>query len=694
MAVPGIGTGLAARVRRIAAPLLATWLSASLAHAQVENATADALVIHVAAPDRAVGFGDGSRAKPFARLADALERVRKVRAAERAEQRPPQRIEVQLAPASYELPGTLALDGSLSGGGPQSPTVLRGVPPGTELHGARTVPRHRRTPLPTRDPRRARVRHERVAERVLVVDLRSLDLTVDAFVPRGMGLETRPAPIEPILGGRLLRAASWPDEGFASTGRVRSIGTTSAAESPGATFEFRSPRIEDWALEPNACIFAYPVHDWADTTLPIAHIDPIESTIRLAFGHAYGMKEGARFRIVYALCELDLPGEYWLDAERHELLYLPFDDQERGVELRLTAVADALVYVEGAQHLAIEGVEIGSTRGVGVRIAGGAHVALRDCTIRATGSHGAVVRGEQHLVERCRFLACGGSGVTLEGGDRRTLRAASHLVADCEFVDFSRLERTYRPGVAIAGVGHSVVHNRFHDAPHAAILFAGNEHRIEANEIFRVLTETADCGAIYGGRDWAMHGTVIRHNYIHDLPGTRVGGQNAIYLDDMASGVVVDGNVIERCTLGMLLGGGRDLLVRGNVFTDCGEALRFDARGVGWMAPQIADPSASTLHARLREIDASSEPWRSRYPRVRDTLELAFGRPHGSRIEGNALLRTPFGWVEDRESVRVENNRSVNGLESGPDRSLVDTRSIPGFAAIPFGRVGPRPRPR
>ena len=44
--------------------------------------------------------------------------------------------------------------------------------------------------------------------------------------------------------------------------------------------------------------------------------------------------------------------------------------------------------------------------------------------------------------------------------------------------------------IRIAGVGQLVANNRLHDAPHSAIIFYGNDHRIERNEIFDVLRET------------------------------------------------------------------------------------------------------------------------------------------------------------------------------------------------------------
>ena len=47
--------------------------------------------------------------------------------------------------------------------------------------------------------------------------------------------------------------------------------------------------------------------------------------------------------------------------------------------------------------------------------------------------------------------------------------------------------------------------------------FCCNEHKILYNEIYDVLTQAADSGAIYGGRSYSMWGNTIKYNYIHNI---------------------------------------------------------------------------------------------------------------------------------------------------------------------------------
>jgi hypothetical protein len=123
----------------------------------------------------------------------------------------------------------------------------------------------------------------------------------------------------------------------------------------------------------------------------------------------------------------------------------------------------------------------------------------------------------------------------------------------------------------------------------------------------------------------------------------------------------------------------------------------YDARGVGWMAPHIADPATSTLHRRLAEMPLDREPWRSRYPSLQSYLTDRFGRPVGGVVEGNALLATPLGTIEDRECVRETGTVELptvpaEDLAAVGDRLIEQARagrvSIGGTI---LGPVGPRP---
>jgi len=137
--------------------------------------------------------------------------------------------------------------------------------------------------------------------------------------------------------------------------------------------------------------------------------------------------------------------------------------------------------------------------------------------------------------------------------------------------DFAQWVRANNPGVIVTGVGNTVKNNVIFNAPHAAIMIEGNDHVVEYNEIYNVAKETCDVGAIYIntshdgqhtdkrsslGYGYSYRGTSISYNYIHDIiPDSNVAWPNqliGIYVDDIASGTTIFGNIINNVPIGIM----------------------------------------------------------------------------------------------------------------------------------------------
>jgi hypothetical protein len=169
--------------------------------------------------------------------------------------------------------------------------------------------------------------------------------------------------------------------------------------------------------------------------------------------------------------------------------------------------------------------------------------------------------------------------------------------------------------VYIRGVGNTVAHNHLHNAPHQAIYFEGNNHLIEYNDIHDVGRVSSDAGAIYTGRSWSWLGTEIRYNYIHHLTTWfSEGALHGVYIDDCSPGVYIHGNVFNDVAyLGILAGGGYDVLMENNIFIQMISSLAGDNRctGTGWTTqwPRglcVAEPCGDAP-------DYRSPPW-SNFP--------------------------------------------------------------------------------
>jgi phage gp45-like len=653
-----------------------------------------AIVVHVR-PDgapRAPGTAD----RPVDSLAAARDLVRTKRRAggDRG-------ATIVIHDGVYELDASLVLTAA-DGGGAGEPVVYRAAPGATPVISGGVTIDFADCQRVTEASDRNRL-HASMRTRVRWIDLRKAGVTGDVGLQaRGMMHPVRPGPPTPVQDGRALSLACWPNDGYATIADVIEAGSAPRKnEKPDRipVFRYEGDRPKRWADEPNGWMYGYWFFDWADESLPIGAINANERTIALAKPHWYSVKKGMNYRAENILAELDAPGEYYLDPRRMRLYYAPVAGAERkGVTV--SRLDTPIIDVRDASHIVFRGLTIAHGRGDAVRITGGREVRVEDCELTLLGNRGVDIDGgEQHAVAGCHIHETGEGGISVGGGDRNTLTPAGHEVVDCRIHDYNRRVKTYRPGVSIDGVGQRIAHNEIFDAPHSAIIYSGNDHLIELNDIHHVLSETGDGGAIYTGRDWTYRGTVIRHNLFRDIRG--IGKwENVVYIDDLAGGVLIEGNVFVRCHWAMLLGGGRDMTVRGNIFVDCDAVVRLGDRGLGW-----AKGHYGALKQKLEALPYKSRVWREKYPRLVTILEDEPMTPKGNAFLCNivwrsqqiqdGILATPMKYttLENNAHVRTDPgfvNAAKDDFRLRSDAPVL--RQLPCFEPIPIDRVGPRTR--
>lgn len=320
----------------------------------------------------------------------------------------------------------------------------------------------------------------------------------------------------------------------------------------------------------------------------------------------------------------------------------------------ITRLQSPLITIDHTSNVAIEGLAFEQSRGRALEFRGSHDVAISRCTFRNQGLNAVTATRCLRLAfDDCRVEDTGEGGFFLDCGDRATLTPSQVVVRNCLFRRFMRRARTYRPAIRLDGVGITVKNCDFRDAPHAAILFGGNDHVIERNRFVDLLSQTGDGGAVYGGRDWTARGTMIRENLFARIRGMRKW-ENAVYLDDQLSGITVERNVFVECHWAMLIGGGRENTVRNNLLLGCGLGFSTDARGLGW-----APSTLGILKERLAAVPAVQEPWRSRYPDLAGILDDQPMAPMRNVLEGNVLVRS--GSVTDRLDPTFKRLGTVRG---------------------------------
>jgi hypothetical protein len=391
----------------------------------------------------------------------------------------------------------------------------------------------------------------------------------------------------------------------------------------------------------------------------VASIDPDHHTLRLAPPlHGYGYRAGQWYYAFNLLAELDTPGEWYVDRRAGVLYFWP---PRAGVGE--VSVAPQLLIVDAAHDVTIRGLTFEAARGDAITIRGAERVEVADCTIRDVGGWAVkITGGHDDGVSRAEIAETGEGGIRLDGGDRRQLVLGHHHATGNHVHHYSRWKRTYQAGVEIVGVGHEVIGNHIHDAPHTGIAFSGNDHVIARNVIERVCEETNDAGAIAAGRDWTMRGTVIRDNVIRDVRGFRGAGCNGVMLDDLFSGTTIVGNVFDGVSRGVMVGGGRDNVIDGNLFRDCDIAIRVDARGLGWAADSIAE----SMRPRLDAMPYQAPPWSTRYRHLAGILGDDPAAPKYNQITRNVAVHCVLEAIDPSIRSLLEIAGNVSGVAPPP----------------------------
>lgn len=514
------------------------------------------------------------------------------------------------------------------------------------------------------------------------------------------GQPEKPSPEELFIDAEVMQLARWPNKGWVEVASVidaGSIGKPGYADGRAGVFRFDDSHLLQWK-DTNVWLKGYWYWDWYDETFGVRSIDTAGHQIMLAKPSVYGLKAGARFFAFDVLSELDQAGEYFIDRDA-SVVYLWPPASLVGNRITVSMLSTPLVSLQDTSFVILQGLTIEEGRDDGIQISGGQGNHVRDCIIRNLGKDGVTVQGGwQQSITGSHVYNVGTRGITATGGDRKTLKPAEHRISGNHVHHYGRRIATTKAGIDIDGVGIQVSHNEIHHAPHVGILFAGNDHIIQFNEIHHVCEETSDAGAIYVGRDWTARGNAIRYNFIHDLFGK--GSRNdvtAIYLDDLASGVNIFGNVISDVHRAILVGGGRDNSLENNVLANCDVAISLDARGVTGSISIMSQNS--TLMKRLSAMPFGSPPWSTRYPELTKILQDEPIIPKKNVLQRNIAYNCKqsainpiaklYGSIElpqDSDSDLSLQHHEVQDRPSKP-RTPIHT-TLPGWKPLPFPDMG------
>ncbi|MCK5804007.1 MAG: right-handed parallel beta-helix repeat-containing protein, partial [Lentisphaeria bacterium] len=548
---------------------------------------------------------------------------------------------------------------------------------------------------------------------VLVADLKSQGIPALAPMPdkfRAPGCE------EVFFGGEPMQSARWPNEGFTAFTEVIDPGAsdpihwvTREVYRPGS-FRFPNDRAKFWDISRGVYLHGFWCYAWADEALKVASYDHETRELRFAVKHGYGIGNPRRknskrnFYALHVFEELDRPGEYYLDRQANRLYFWPPSDVTK-TPVWLSICRAPLLKISNTSNLILRDLVFENGCHSAISLGGCSNVRVENCLVRNMGldgirSHG----GSNNHVIRCEVTNTGSMAVTMNAGDRKTLTKGNCSVVGNRLHHLGRHDWMRGRGVILSGCGNRVANNLIHHCPTGGVSYGGNEHVLELNEIHHVCILYSDVGVFYTGRDWASRGNVVRWNYIHSNTNNHGTGSQAIYLDDCDSGDLVVGNIVfGGVGRGVLLGGGRDNVIVGNIFIDMPKGIHVDARGPRGIT--LDKPGSWNLKAKCEKLGYQSPLWRKRYPRLACVLDEDPLLPMGNVMCDNVFIacKQSFALAKNvkPEWLSRGNNHEwamadfpflpASAANGTLDLEKLSTiwKKVPGFQPIPVERIGP-----
>jgi parallel beta-helix repeat protein len=455
----------------------------------------------------------------------------------------------------------------------------------------------------------------------------------------GFGQAPKPLLIDSFSNDARLNESVWPKEGYAR------ISKTNCQNKPDAPIQLESidAASSSWKPQPidtQGFIRGFFFWDWAEEQINFSATSASQAdAVQLKRHPMFGIRcGGARVKVFNTLANITQPGEAFNDFAHRRVIYLPAKNAVTPPEV---SVAQSLLNITQSNNVEIQNIKFEKVLGDAILVNESRNIQFNHVKIRHTGNRAIIFQNSWDSgILNSSILDNGEGGITLSGGDRNTLNPANLYAKNNQIQNFDRLIGSYRPAITVIGVGNQAVQNKISNGQHAAIIFGGNNHLIENNDISEVGLSTMDVGAIYTGRDWSARGNKIISNYIHDLPiATKDNsdskfGVTAIYLDDQASGEEVKYNIIQNAYRGIFVGGGRDNTIKQNVFLQTLNPILIDRRGLEWQKADSQSPNGF-LMKNLQKVPYGSEIYLSQYPGLADALDNP-GEPRRNVISTNA----------------------------------------------------------
>ncbi len=657
----------------------------------------------------------GTKDKPFATIKKARDEVRRIKGEKGL---PEGGIVVYLRGGKYFLTEGLVFEEEDSGT-ENAPVVYRNYPgEKARIIGGKQLTNFK----PLDDPAIIKRLPGEAKGKVWVSDLKEEGITVYGnLVNRGQSYDfINKSAMELFCNGMPMTLARWPDYEWAIVSDLVTPGGDGGSGDyvfQKGRFRYSGRRPERWAEEDNIWTVGYFYWPWDKIHTQVVEIDTENRIVNLApdIRHAksypaYDMpvRKNVPYFFYNMLSEISIPGEFFVDRDAGKLYFYPPD----GIEDReiIASTLDApIMEMKSVSNFAVFGLTLECTWHNAVTLDDCTNTLVAGSTLRNTGNLAAIINdGWRNGIVGCDIYDTGEGAIRVTGGNWLNLLPSGHCIENNHIYRYNRFSHGGgKFAVVASGVGVRIGYNLVSDAPYAGIMFDGNNHVIEYNEIYDIMHQGKDGGAIYtygAPRSLLNRGNVMRYNFVHNITEHSSvvpydnPGVTCIYIDALNAGMTMTGNVFYRSTGSAMFTHGAYSRVEDNIFVDNRLGIHQGNRSYLLRDPYRVKQWSDNF---LDKIGYRQPPWSARYPQMKDILHQEknkhIGWPKEVFIERNINTGGQFMRITDD---LFEGNTIRDNLD-GCDPLFVDAGNrdfrirpgspaygIAGCEPVPFEKIG------
>lgn len=407
-----------------------------------------------------------------------------------------------------------------------------------------------------------------------------------------------------------LKSARYPNDTMLRVDNVYKSGSPNDTEF---IIGYTDENISSWLKPDEVYLEGFGDVLWKYQKIRIGSIDTVNKKITSGGTKLYsGIQVDADIWFSNVLEELDSEDEQYIDRTQKRLYFYSNENTEN---ISISVSKQPFLKIFNTKNISFSNITFENTCSSAVIINGGSEISFDNCTFYNIGGTALNIRKSYKCgIKNSNIASIGSGGIRFSDcGKKYNLRKSYNFVTNNEICDFSWNIPTYSPAVWVDGIGDTISHNTIHESLHAGIIFYGNDNEISYNEIYNVLTETEDAGAIYTYGDGSSRGNVIENNFIHHLGNGKKGFSNmglfGVYFDNFNGGQIVRNNVFYDMPCAIHINSGGDNTIENNVFYEVDIPI--------FAHSYNSHPSTDMWNGYLK-LYKDETVWLARYPELAD----------------------------------------------------------------------------